>query len=225
MLLHSLARRRDDLLAVTRGFGFDEKLEKLVDGRRVCLSVAEASDGDALTILRLEVRVASRDAPALRIRRLSVRRALAVLLGLTREATTFGDRALDDRALLETNERVRVRAAVQAGLGAVVLDALGAWPEAELAAARGEVVLAFEAREGVLAKAIELATRAASALEAARIKPVEKDAAVRCGFCHDEMRAENDRSVRCDRCGATVHAACWETHEGCPALGCSGAAR
>jgi hypothetical protein len=194
------------------------------DERSLRVRVREASDGDALTVHRVEVTVALSDAPALRITRLTVSKAFWALVGFTPTVTTT-DRDLERIALIESRETVRVRAAVSAGLGAVVRELLLAHPEASLEASEGSLVVGLHAGEGCTDRAIDFATRAARAIEATRIRPVEREAAVRCGFCHDDTDAPAEPVVRCDRCAATVHEDCWRANEGCPVLGCGGAAR
>src|SRR5207245_1803988 len=104
-----------------------------------------------------------------------------------------------------------------------------AHPEGSLVASRGEVVIGMEAAPGARERAIDLATRAATALEAARLRPIEREAVVRCAFCHADVEDSGypgvvELVVRCGTCAATVHAACWKDHDGCPVLGCSGTA-
>src|SRR5579884_4116742 len=96
---------RDTVIAAARGFGFDENLEKKDERLRV--SVVETTDGDCLSVERLEARVALSDAPRLRLTRLTLARALAVLLGFKTPAATQ-DAALDEVALVETADTLRV---------------------------------------------------------------------------------------------------------------------
>lgn len=222
-------------LAVARGLGFDAKLEKVLDGgRRLRVRVTPTTDGDALELLKLEVMASVTDAPALRIRALTLSAAFWAVVGATsRVAST--DAALDEVALVEseTREVVRTRAAIKAGLGAVARELLAEHPGAIVEATGRmvaiEVPVPAEApglgRTVALERVIAFATRAADAIEATRIRPVEKEALVRCGFCHADILPVDEKVVRCDRCAATVHAGCWQDHEGCPAMGCAGAAR
>ncbi len=226
-----LTRLKTTLEAAARGHGFDDKLEKPLEPARepgsprpiLKLRLVEGTDGDALALLRLELGAALADAPAMKLTRQTFWRALWAALNSARLVPTQ-DRALDELVLLETTEPVRARAAVKAGLGAVVTELFQAHPEATLESGSGRLAVVLEAREGCLEKAIDLATRAIRAVEAARIRPVEKDSVVRCGFCHADL-VQGDLLVQCDKCAAAVHSSCWQDHEGCPAMGCTGAAR
>lgn len=211
---------RDTIIAAARGLGFDENLEKKDERLRV--SVFETTDGDCLSVLRLEARVTLSDAPRLRLTRLTLGRAVAVLLGFKTPAATQ-DPVLDDVALVETADTLRVRAALKEGLREAAIDLLAAFPDAELVVRGGELVIGIEAREGALERLLEIARRAAKALDAARLRPVSREASARCGFCHDDLD-DDEEEVRCAKCGASVHLACWKDHGGCPVLGCTGGA-
>jgi hypothetical protein len=223
----TLLQRRDSLVAAARGHGFDENLAH-PDGLR--LLIEETSDGDARTILRLEVKAPLTDAFPLRLRRLTLARSLAALFG-TKKFVASGDQATDRLALIEGDDAVRARAAFKAGLSASVRSLLEAFPDAELRATSTSLVIGFEAREGALPALLEIAQKARAALEAARLKPVSRGPAARCGFCHGDLLPIEDagyraeRRVTCEACSSVVHETCWKDHGRCPNLGCPGAAR
>ncbi|HZV03074.1 MAG TPA: hypothetical protein VFF73_40580, partial [Planctomycetota bacterium] len=149
--------------------------------------------------------------------------SLAVAFGFT-HPVAVPDVDIARISVVEARDPLRARSALAVGLSSAAHELLVAFPEAELVSTGSELVLSAEEREGALVTLLELAGRAATALESARIKAVSREALARCGFCHGDLVPE-ERDVRCDLCSATVHASCWETHKGCPALGCKGHAR
>ncbi len=223
----TLLQRRDTLVAAARGLDFDENLVHQ-DGLR--LLIEEASDGDARTILRLEVRAPLADGFPLRIRRLTLARSIAAVFRGTRFVRS-GALEIDHLALIEGDDAVRARAALKGGLAGSARALLEAFPDAEIRGSHAGLVIGIEAREGALSKLLELARQARVALEAARIKPVSRGPAARCGFCHGDLLPEEDagyraeRRVTCEQCSSVVHETCWKDHGRCPNLGCAGAAR
>lgn len=191
-----------------------------------------------LTALATRVRVSvstARTVPPLRVRLEGALEKLQKRLG-RREDVHTGDRAFDARFWLESeapDEGRRVlrggelRRAIRGAFARFGVDRLDLRPgelaaEVDLAACppgEWKPLLVHLDRAAAL---IETKPMKVRVLEGVREAVCDLDGRVRCAYCRDGLRGDEDDLVACERCRTALHGACWEEHGGCPMLGCDG---
>jgi hypothetical protein len=220
--------RRDDWLARLDDLALSGKL---ATGRPARVEFETVPRGKE-RVIYTRFRVAAPGSPWLSIRREGFFDKLGKWIGVSRDLDV-GDRAFDDRFLIQTSSDEKALVAFARGLKDAVRRAFEKHGIESLVAREGWLIASVRTSSlepenyPIL---LDVLDRAAQSFERqsipVRVLQRERRALVaegktRCAYCHDGITGDEPDLVACPRCQTVLHDGCWSENRHCPVLGCA----